>query len=160
MWTDENCGRYDRSRLRYPSDLTDAEWDLIGPLIPACKRGGRRRTIALREMVNGLMYVLSTDCQWRAVPNDLPARSTLHDDLGLWRWSGTLDRIHHTLYVARHYQAGREQAGREASPTAAIIDRQSVKSAQKGGPRSIRTATIPAKGSKAKSAMCWSTPRA
>ena len=101
------------------------------------------------------MYVLSTGCQWRAVPKDLPARSTLHDYLGLWRWSGTLDRIHHTLYVAC-----REQAGREASPTAAIIDSQSVKSAEKGGPRSIRTATTPAKGSKAKSAMCWSTPRA
>ena len=155
MWTDENRGRYDCSRLRYPSDLTDAEWDLIRPLIPPCKRGGRRRTVALREVVNGLMYVLSTGCQWRAVPKDLPARSTLHDYLGLWRWSGTLDRIHHTLYVAC-----REQAGREASPTAAIIDSQSVKSAEKGGPRSIRTATTPAKGSKAKSAMCWSTARA
>ena len=155
MWTDENRGRYDRSRLRYPSDLTDAEWDLIGPLIPPCKRGGRQRTVALREVVNGLMYVLSTGCQWRAVPKDLPARSTLHDYLGLWRWSGTLDRIHHTLYIAC-----RDQAGREASPTVAIIDSQSVKSAEKGGPRSIRTATTPAKGSKAKSAMCWSTPRA
>ena len=79
MWTDENRGRYDRSRLRYPSDLTDTEWDLIRPLIPPCKRGGRRRTVALREVVNGLMYVLSTGCQWRAVPKDLPARSTLHD---------------------------------------------------------------------------------
>ncbi len=155
MWTDENRGRYDRSRLRYPSDLTDAEWVLIRPLIPPCKRGGRRRTVALREVVNDLMYVLSTGCQWRAVPKDLPARSTLHDYLGLWRWSGTLDRIHHTLYVAC-----REQAGREASPTPAIIDSQSVKSTEKGGLRSIRTATTPAKGSKAKSAMCWSTPRA
>ena len=155
MWTDENRGRYDRSRLRYPSDLTDAEWDLIRPLIPPCKRGGRRRTVALREVVNGLMYVLSTGCQWRAVPKDLPARGTLHDYLSLWQWSGTLDRIYHTLYVAC-----RDQAGREASPTAAIIDSQSVKSAEKGGPRSIRAATTPAKGSEAKSAMCWSTPRA
>ena len=154
MWTDENRGRYDRSRLRYPSDLTDAEWDLIRPLIPPCKRGGRQRTVDVREVVNGLMYVLSTGCQWRAVPKDLPARSTLHDDLGLWRWSGTLDRIHHIFYVAC-----REQAGREPSPTAAIIDSQSVKSAEKGGPRSIPTASMPARRSKARSAMCWSTPR-
>jgi transposase len=100
------------------------------------------------------MYVLSTGCQWRAVPRDLPARSTLHDYLGLWRWNGTLDRIHHTLYVVC-----REQAGREASPTAAIIDSQSVKSAEKGGLRLIRTATTPASRSKVRSAMCWSTPR-
>jgi len=79
------------------------------------------------------------------VPKDLPARSTLHDYLGLWRWNGTLDRMHHTLYVAC-----REQAGREASPTAAIIDSQSVKSAKKGGRRSIRTATTPARRSKAR----------
>jgi transposase len=154
MWTDENRGRYDRSRLRYPSDLTDAEWDLIRPLIPPCKRGGRKRTVDLREVVNGLMYVLSTGCQWRAVPKDLPARSTLHDYLGLWRWNGTLDRMHHTLYVAC-----REHMGRKASPTVAIIDSQSVKSAEKGGPRSIRTALTPARRSKARSAMCWSTPR-
>lgn len=79
MWTDENRRRYDRSRLRYPSDLTDTEWDLVWPLIPPCKRGGRQRRVDLREVVNGLMYVLSTGCQWRAVPKDLPARSTLHD---------------------------------------------------------------------------------
>ena len=154
MWTDENRGRYDRSRLRYPSDLTDPEWELVRPLIPPCKRGGRQRTVDLREVVNGLMYVLSTGCQWRAVPKDLPARSTLHDYLDLWRWTGTLDRIHHTLYVAC-----REQAGRETSPTVAIIDSQSVKSAEKGGPQSIRTATTLARRSKVRNVMCWSTPR-
>ena len=101
---------------------------LVRPLIPSCKRGGRRRTVDLREVVNGLMYVLSTAFQWRAVPKDLPARSTLHDYLAFWQWSSTLDRIHQTLYVAC-----RERAGREPSPTAAIIDSQSVKSAEKGG---------------------------
>ena len=105
-------------------------------------------------MVNGLTYVLSTGCQWRAVPKDLPARSTLHADLGLWQWDGTLDRIHHALYVTC-----REQAGREASPTAAIIDSQSVKSAEKGGCRSTRTVSMPARKSKEKNVMCWSTPR-
>ena len=73
MWTDENRGRYDRSSLRYPSDLTDAEWALVEGLIAPGKRGGRWRTVDLREVVNGLMYVLSTGCQWRAVPKDLPA---------------------------------------------------------------------------------------
>lgn len=60
MWTDKNCGRYDRSRLRYPSDVTDEEWTFIGPLIPSAKRGGNKRTVDEREIVNGLMYILST----------------------------------------------------------------------------------------------------
>lgn len=127
MWTNENRARYDRSRLRYPSDLTDAEWALVEPLIPPAKRGGGKRSVDLRCVVNGLMYVLSTGCQWRAIPKDLPARSTVHDYLDLWDYDGTLERIHHTLYVAC-----REQAGRQASPTAGIIDSQSVKGAEKG----------------------------
>ena len=135
MWTQENRRRYDRSRLRYPSDLTDDEWELVKPLIPPAKRGGNKRHVDVREIVDGLMYILSTGCQWRALPKDLPARSTVHDYFDLWSWDGTLDRIHHALYVKC-----REQAGREASPTAAIIDSQSVKAAEKGGPRSIRTA--------------------
>lgn len=65
MWTTENRGRYDRSKRRYPSDLTDAEWALIAPMIPRAKRGGGKRTVELREVVNGLIYVLSTGCQWR-----------------------------------------------------------------------------------------------
>ena len=83
----------------------------------------------VREVVNGLMYILSTGCQWRAIPKDLPPRSTVHDYFDRWNWDGTLDRIHHALYVQC-----REAASREASPTAAIIDSQSVKSAEKGGP--------------------------
>ena len=79
MWTKENRGRYDRSRLRYPSDLTDEEWALVEPLISPAKRGGNKRTVDVREVVNGLMYVLSTGCQWRAIPKDLPPRSTVHD---------------------------------------------------------------------------------
>src|ERR1700687_2235436 len=126
MWTSKNRGRYDRSRLRYPSDLTDDEWALVGPLIPLAKRGGKRRHVVVREFVNGLMYILSTGCQWRAIPKDLPPRSTLFDYFDLWSWDGTLDRIHHTLYMEC-----REQSEREASPTAAIIDSQSVKSAEK-----------------------------
>ena len=128
MWTNENRGRYDRSKLRYPSDMTDEEWALIAPLIPPAKRGGNKRTVIEREIVNGLMYILSSGCQWAALPKDLPPRSTVNDYFRLWTYDGTLDRIHHVLYVKC-----RDLAGREASPTAAIIDSQSVKSAEKGG---------------------------
>src|ERR1700738_4959519 len=136
MWTSKNRGRYDRNRLRYPSDLTDEEWALVEPLIAPAKRGGNRRHVVVREVVNGLMYILSTGCQWRAIPKDLPPRSTLYDYFDLWSWDGTLDLIPHELYVK-----GREAIGREASPTAAVIDSQSVKSAEKGGLRLIRRAT-------------------
>jgi transposase len=146
MWTSENRAQYDRDKLRYPSDVTDAEWEHIASLIPPAKRGGRKRTADVREVVNGLMYVLSTGCQWRYVPQDLPPRSTLFDYFDLWTWNGTLDRIHHTLYVKC-----REAMGREASPTACVIDSQSVKSAEKGGLASIRTATTRGKRSRARS---------
>jgi transposase len=145
MWTDENRGRYDRSALRYPSDLTDDEWSHVGPLIPPAKRGGAKRTVNLREVVNGLLYVLSTGCQWRAIPKDLPPKSTVYSYFDLWEWNGTLDRIHHALYVKC-----REQAGREASPTAAIIDSQSVKSAEKGGLALTPRAMTRARRSKAR----------
>jgi transposase len=142
MWTSKNRIRYDRSKLRYPSDLTDAEWKLIEPLIPPGKPGGDKRTVIMREVVNGLIYVLSTGCQWRAIPRDLPPKSTVYDYFDLWTYDGTLDRIHHALY-----QQCREQEQREVSPTAAIIDSQSVKSAEKGGPASIRMATMRARRS-------------
>ena len=148
MWTDRNRARYDRSKLRYPSDLMDEEWQLVEPLIPPGKPGGGKRTVNMREVVNGLMYVLSTGCQWRAIPKDLPPRSTVYDYFDLWTYDGTLVRIHHALYVRC-----REQEQREASPTAAIIDSQSVKSAEKGGPASIRTATMRARRSGARSGI-------
>ena len=94
--------------------------------------------------------ILSTGCQWRALPKDLPPRSTVHDYFDLWSWDGTLDRIHHALY-----EKCREQAGREASPTAAIIDSQSVKAAEKGGPASIRMVTMRARRSRARNAISW-----
>ena len=155
MWTNDNRSRYDRSKLRYPSDLTDEEWALIAPLIPPPKSGGGKRTRDMRDVVNGLMYVLSTGCQWRAIPKDLPPRSTVHGYFDLWDYDGTLKRIHHVLYVAC-----REQADRKANPTAAIIDSQSVKSAEKGGSRSTRTAMMRARRSRERSAMFWSTRKA
>jgi transposase len=155
MWTVENRARYRRDHLRYPSDLTDEEWALIEPLIPPGRRGGGKRRVNMREVVNGLMYVLSTGCQWRAIPKDLPARSTVYDYFDLWTWDRTLDRIHHALYVT-----SREKAEREASPTAAIIDSQSVKSAEKGGVASTRMAMMRARRSRARSGIFSSTPRA
>jgi len=155
MWTNENRARYDRSKLRYPSDLTDAEWSLIAPLIPPAKRGGNKRTVVVREVVNGVMYILSTGCRWASLPKDLPPRSTVNDYFRRWDWDGTLERIHHALYVQC-----REQAGREASPTAAIIDSQSVRSAEKGGRGSTRRASMRASGSRARSGISWSIPRA
>jgi transposase len=150
MWTVENRRRYDRGGLRYPSDLTDEEWSLIAPQIPPAKRGGDKRTVDVREVVNAVTYLLGTGCQYRALPKDLPPRSTVYDYFARWDADRTLDRIHHTLYVQC-----REKAGREASPTAAIIDRQSVKSAEKGGPPSNGTGMMRARRSRARSATSW-----
>jgi len=152
MWTSKNRARYDRSKLRYPSDLTDEEWGLVEPLIPPGKTGGGKRTVIMREVVNGLMYILSTGCQWRAIPKDLPPKSSVHDYFDLWTYDGTLERIHYALY-----QQCRERAQRKASPTAAIIDSQSVKSAEKGGRALIRTATMRARRSRARSGTFLST---
>src|ERR1700735_720784 len=155
MWTNENRSFYDRSKLRYPSDLTDEEWALVAPEIPPAKRGGGKRTVDLREVVNGLMFVLSSGCQWRSLPKDLPPRSTVHGYFVLWNYDGTLDRLHHVLYVKC-----REKADRDASPTAAIIDSQSVKSAEKGGAASTPMAMLRARTSKERSGTSWSTRKA
>jgi transposase len=127
MWKPEHRVAAQRSGLRYPSDLTDAEWAIAEPMIPPARSGGRPRDVNVREVLNGIFYVLSTGCQWQALPKDLPPKSTVHHYFMLWDWDGTLERIHHALYVAV-----RAQEGREASPSVAIID-QSAKGAQKGG---------------------------
>ena len=123
-------------------------------MIPPGKRGGDKRTVIMREVVNGLMYILSTGCQWRAIPKDLPPRSTLYDYFDLWSWDGTLDLIHHELYVKCR------EAVAKASPTAAVIDSQSVKSAEKGGPRLIRRVTTRETRSRARSGIFSSTRKA
>ncbi len=91
MWTAKNRRRYNRSALRYPSDLTDE------PLIAPAKPGGNKRHVDVREVMTGIMYFLSTGCQLRVIPKDLPPRSTLFDYLDLWSYDGTLDRTHHAL---------------------------------------------------------------
>jgi|TARA_B100000315_G_scaffold234152_1_gene247927 transposase len=155
MWTPKNRALYERKAARYPSDLTDDEWALIDPLIPPAKHGGRRRKVDLREVVNGVLYVLATGCQWRALPRDLPPKSTVHDYLTLWAWDGTLERMHHALYLAV-----RELEDRDASPSAGVIDSQSVKSSEKGGRASIRRVLTRVRKSRARSAISWSTPSA
>ena len=115
MWKPEHRCAANRLGLRYPSDLTDAEWTLVGPMIPPARRGGRSRDVNVREVLNAICYVLGTGCQWKALPKDLPPKSTAHYYFMLWDWDGTLERIHHALYVVT-----REQAEREASPMAAI----------------------------------------
>lgn len=148
MWTPEHRCAADRHGLRYPSDLSNAEWALVEPMIPPARRGGRKRSIDVREVLNAIFYVLWTGCQWKALPKDLPPKSTAHYYFMLWDWDGTLERIHHALYVAV-----REQAGREASPTVAIIDSQSGKAAQKGALRSTRRASMRARRSRDASAI-------
>jgi len=148
MWIKDNRARYDRSALRYPSDLSDGEWAILAPLIPPAKHGGPPREVDIRAVIGGLLYVLETGCPWRHLPKDFPPKSTVHSYFELWAWDGTLERIHDTLYVAL-----REHEGREASPSAAILDSQSAKSAQKGGLRSIRSGSTRARRSRESSAI-------
>lgn len=149
MWNPDHRTACDRRGLRYPSDLTDAEWALVAPLIPPAKRGGRPRSVNLREVLNAIFYVLWTGCQWTALPKDLPPRSTVWDYLDLWDWDGTLERVHHALYVEV-----REQAWREASPSTAIIDSQTARGAVKGGLRSTHPAMTLARRCSVASATC------
>ena len=90
MWLIENRRRYDRSQQGYPSDVTDGEWQLIEPLIPPARRGGTKRTIDVRRVLNGIMYVLSPGCQWRNLPKDLPPESAVFHYFDLWNFDGTL----------------------------------------------------------------------
>ena len=151
MWTAENRGHYERAGLRYPSDLTDAEWDLVRPYLLANPKAGLALE-RMREILNGVLSVLSTGCQWRALPKDLPPRSTVHGWFVRGHCDGVLNRLHFALY-----QQIRELEGRHASPTAAIVDSQSVKSAEKGGSASTQSAMTQPRRSRARSATSWST---
>ncbi len=155
MRTEDHRRAADRRGLRYLSDLTNAEWELVGPFIRPAKRGGRPRSVDVREVLNAIFYVLSTGCQWTAIPSDLPPRSTVWDYLDLWEWDGTISRVHDALYVA-----SRERAGRDASPTIAILDAQSAKGALKGGVRSTGPGSMPGRRSSAASATSSSIRKA
>lgn len=149
MWTKENRAWDNRDQLRYPRDVTEEEREQLAALIPPARRGGCKRTGNIREGLNGLLYVLSSGGQWRAIPTDLPPRSTIFAYLGRWQADGTLRQIQDALYVRC-----REQAERETSPSAGIIDSQSVKSAEKGGLPLTPRALMRANGSKGRRATC------
>ena len=152
MWTQEHRRAHARKGLRYPSDLTDAEWVLVEPLLPPARRGGRPREANMREVLNAVFYLLSSGCQWNALPKDLPPKTTVYDYFSLWRSDRTLLRLHQALYAQV-----REAAGRSSEPTVAILDSQSAKAAQKGAPRSTRKAMTPARRSRAASGISSST---
>ena len=152
MWSGEDRRRYDRRVLRDPSDLSDAEWALIEPHIPPAKRGGQRREVDMCKVLQGVLYLLETGCKWRHLPEGVPLRSTVWAHFDLWRRDGTLDRIHETLYAAL-----REAEGRAPRPSAAIVDSQTVKSAEEGGANRRKRASTRAGRPGASSAMCSST---
>ncbi len=133
----------------YPSDLTDQEWAILEPLIPPAKPGGRPRTTDMREVVNAILYLDRTGGQWRALPHDFPPWSTVWTYFRTWRNDGTWKRMHTALR-----EQVRVKQGREPTPSAAIIDSQSVKTSQKGG----GAATMEARRSKAASGICSSIP--
>jgi transposase len=136
-------------RRPYPSDLTDEQWALLEPLLPRAKPGGRPRSVDLREVANAMLYLLRTGCPWRSLPHDLPPWGTVWAYFRRWRDDGTLDLLHGALRAR-----ARTEAGRDPDPSAAILDSQSVKTAEKGG----RAATTLARRFRGASATLSSIP--
>ncbi len=116
------------SRKSYPTDLTDAQWEIIAPLLPPARRGGRPRTVNLREVVNSILYLNRTGCQWEMLPHDLQPKSTAYEYFSQWREDGTSTKIVDALRTQV-----RQAAGREETPSAVCIDRQSAKTTDVGG---------------------------
>lgn len=134
-WTKTTRLQHRRDELRYASDLSDGEWALIEPLLPRRRRLGRPRTISLRDVIEAILYMLATGCQWRALPKDFPPRSTVQGYFYLWRDIGLWGRILRALR-----EGVREDIGRTAKPSACVIDSQSVKTTESGGPRGFDAA--------------------
>jgi putative transposase len=126
-------------RKAYPSDLKDAEWDLLKPHIPEAKKGGRPRTVEMRDVLDAIFYVLKTGCQWEMLPHDFPPKGTVYHYYNTWRKSGLWQDLNAALRGEL-----RQELGREESPSAAIVDSQSVKTTEKGA----FVATMPTRKSK------------
>ena len=129
-WTELSRGQHDRNGDKYASDMRDAEWALIAPSMPLSKTTGRPRTTCLRDVVDALLYIATTGCQWRMLPNDFPPISTVRGYFYAWRDDGLLDEINQKLV-----EAARLAENRKAQPTAGVIDSQSVKTTKSGGTR-------------------------
>lgn len=139
------------NRASYPSDLSDAQWKTIEPFLPPAKPGGRPRSVDMREILDGIFYVLRSGCAWRLLPHDLPVWSTVYDYFRKFRKQGVWQTIHDALRALV-----RKDQGREESPSAAVIDSQSVKTTEKGG----FAAMTQARKSTAVNATWWLTPSA
>ena len=129
-WTELTRRQYERDCARYTSDLTDAEWAVIAPFLPPRRKTGRPRTTELRDVLDAILYIATTGCQWRMLPRDFPPVSTVRGYFYAWRDDGLLDEVNRKLV-----EAARLAEGRKAEPTAGVIDSQSAKTTESGGLR-------------------------
>ncbi len=136
MWMPETRARYKPDHLRYGGDLSDEEWQVIAPFMPPPAKTGRRRVWPMREMLNAIFYILRGGCPWRQLPEHFPPHQTTYRWFVRFRDEGLWESLSHQLVML-----DRERVGREASPSAAVIDSQSVRTTESGGP----TASTPAR---------------